>query len=271
MDQILRIATSVGTPLALIGLVSALCFYAYSRKVKRDEKQLELLPEKDRLKLLEKLPGVTGKKISPEQQFTLLQDAAEKRYRLTRFLATISSVLFVICLITATVAYLIVNSRSRETVVGNKAFNPDENTTKQHTPSFQTERAELGETVRKISECDKQLSSLTGSEKIAKDLKDLEPEYLKAKMSIFDTAPAEVVKAKSLGLLSRVRELEISEEEKKLVATIEEDATNALFFPEEVYTKVKQLCERVEARRARLEADLKQLRDRELQLRRLIQ
>jgi hypothetical protein len=48
MTQVLQIASNVATPLALLGLLAALAFYAYSRRLKHDEQSLKSLPTSER-------------------------------------------------------------------------------------------------------------------------------------------------------------------------------------------------------------------------------
>src|SRR5687767_2136932 len=104
MDKVLQIATGVGTPLALLGLMAALGFYAYSRWLKHKEKTLEQLSPEDRAKFISQdlgNYGVTLKTLSPEEQAKLVQqemqarkEELERKHKRAMYFATVFAILF---------------------------------------------------------------------------------------------------------------------------------------------------------------------------------
>jgi hypothetical protein len=116
MFRILDIAAHVGTPLALLGLIAALVFYAYSRRLKQRVKSLELLQPADRATAVaEGLAryNIPTEKLSGPAAERLLREEMDKRYQLSRFYAAVFAVAFVVCFVAAAVAYGVANAMHR--------------------------------------------------------------------------------------------------------------------------------------------------------------
>ena len=110
MSQVLQVAAGVATPLALLGLIAALAFYAYSRRLKHQEKSLDSLPPNERATAIDRYLSrykLGGEDLPKADRVRLITQEMEKNYRLVRFLATLSAVVFVICFVTAVAAYAV--------------------------------------------------------------------------------------------------------------------------------------------------------------------
>lgn len=108
MAEVLQIVTTVGTPLALLGLIVAFVYYAYARWLKHVEKKLELLSPEDRAKAVDNYLTrykVDAKNLTRDQKFQLIQGEMDKRYRLSRLYALVAAVVFIICFVSAALAY----------------------------------------------------------------------------------------------------------------------------------------------------------------------
>src|SRR3954451_22253769 len=104
MSQVLQIAINVGTPLALLGLIVTLLFYARSRQLKHDERLLGLLPSDRRADQVDiwltryklqvtDLPG--------EARERLVTTEMKNRYQLARYYTAVSAFVFVLCFLSA--------------------------------------------------------------------------------------------------------------------------------------------------------------------------
>src|SRR5579864_2644659 len=108
MPEVLRIAASVTTPLALLGVIAAFAYFAYIRKLKHEERKLLDLPPEKRAgavdEYLKKL-GVTAKGISPEGRLLLIRDDMEKRHRKSMTILILAATVLVVCFGMAVAAY----------------------------------------------------------------------------------------------------------------------------------------------------------------------
>ena len=109
MAQVLQYATSVGTPLALLGLFAALAFYAYSRHLKHDEKKLESLPSSERAAAIDRYLSrynIGGENLSAAAKERLILREMENNYNIAQTRARISAGVFVICFLAAVFTYI---------------------------------------------------------------------------------------------------------------------------------------------------------------------
>ena len=112
MTDILRIGTSVTTPLALLGLIAALGYYFYSRHLKHEEKKLEALPPIERARVADQRLsryGIDGSNISRNDKSRLFADEMEKQFRLARLYAFLFAIVFIICFGFALIGYIYTN------------------------------------------------------------------------------------------------------------------------------------------------------------------
>lgn len=108
MAEVLRSVASVGTPLALLGLVAAFAYYAYSRRLKYEEKRLELLPADERAKRTDEYLTryrIDGGNLRIDDKVALIREEMEKRHRRSLGYAIISAVVAVVCFGIAAAAY----------------------------------------------------------------------------------------------------------------------------------------------------------------------
>src|SRR5262245_2673740 len=108
MKEVLAIATSVATPLALLGLVAALAFYAYQRRLRNAEKTLELLPPDQRASNIDSYLtryGIDGKGLTREQKFQLIKDEMDRRHRQASISKVLAAAVFLVCFVVAAFAY----------------------------------------------------------------------------------------------------------------------------------------------------------------------
>jgi hypothetical protein len=111
MLDVLRIGAAVGTPLSLLGLIAALCYYLYSRHLKHLEQQLQALPADERARIVDaKLTRykIDGSKLTRNDKNRLILDEMDKRYRLARLCASLLSIVFTTCFAVAAGAYVYV-------------------------------------------------------------------------------------------------------------------------------------------------------------------
>lgn len=109
MQQVLQIVTTVGTPLALLGLLAALGFYGYSRWLKFEERRLASLPPENRTAEYEHYLKSLGMTV-PESMAArerLIKLDMEQRYLLARQRMNLFAAVFAICFVSATIAFVI--------------------------------------------------------------------------------------------------------------------------------------------------------------------
>ncbi|GEM_PF-3992851 len=110
MEKVVEIAVSVATPLALLGLLLALVFYAYLRRLRHAEKQLELLPPDKRAASVDEFLtryNIDGGNLTREQKFELIKEEMERRYRGARIKILVAAATFAVCFGVAAVCYTI--------------------------------------------------------------------------------------------------------------------------------------------------------------------
>lgn len=113
MFEVLRIAASVTTPLALLGLVAALGYFAYTRRLKYEEKKLEALPPDQRAARTDEYLtryGIDGKRLSVADKVALIKDEMEKRHRRSFGYVIVAAVVFIVCFGLAVLAYVLRSS-----------------------------------------------------------------------------------------------------------------------------------------------------------------
>jgi hypothetical protein len=112
MTDLLRVAVTVGTPLSLLGLVCALAYMAYARKLKFQERKLEALPADERAARTDEYLsryGIDGKKLKAADKLALIKDELDKRHRRSMTFAMTAAVVFVLCFALCVVAYIVSN------------------------------------------------------------------------------------------------------------------------------------------------------------------
>lgn len=96
--EALRIATSVGTPIALVAFIVVAVIYAYQyftkarleneqKKIESDLKKLELIPEADRAKAVDESLtryGLSAENLTRDQKFSLLHKELENKHDLAK-------------------------------------------------------------------------------------------------------------------------------------------------------------------------------------------
>lgn len=113
MSGVLLVAAGVATPLALVGLVAALGYFAYSRQMRYQEKKLEALPPEERAARTDEYLtryGIDGKKLKVADKLALIRDEMEKRHRRSLSYVIIAAAVFVICFALSVAAYVVANS-----------------------------------------------------------------------------------------------------------------------------------------------------------------
>ena len=110
MNEILQIGANVATPLGLIGFACGLAAFVYFRRLKHKEHQLDSLPPQDRAHAIDKSLtryGIGGDGLSPGQKAKLLHEEMERRFWLSRLALILFAIVFVICLMIVTAAYVV--------------------------------------------------------------------------------------------------------------------------------------------------------------------
>lgn len=109
MYEILRVATGVATPLALLGLVAALAFLAYTRRLKRDESVLESLPQEERANAADEYLTryrIDGTDLTPADKLSLIRDEMAKRHQRALSYVGAAAVVTVVCFGLAVASYM---------------------------------------------------------------------------------------------------------------------------------------------------------------------
>lgn len=110
MLQILESATNVGTPIAFLGLVVALLYFTYTRRLKHSETMLELLPEDARAQAADEYLsryGIDGKDLPGSDKLALIKDESDKRHRKSTLILILAAIVFVVCFAIASVAFIL--------------------------------------------------------------------------------------------------------------------------------------------------------------------
>src|SRR5262245_42357033 len=97
MNEVLRIVASVGTPIAMLAVVITVGYYAYCHWLRSDVKKLELLPQDQRAKAVDKRLtryGIDGHNLTREQKERLIREEMQKRHGLAVIALVIAAVLF---------------------------------------------------------------------------------------------------------------------------------------------------------------------------------
>ena len=126
MPEFLRIAVSVSTPLALLGLLVAVGYLAYRRRLKNDETKLQNLPPGKRaIQADEYLTryGIDGKNLRPSEKVALIRDELNKRHRRSNVYVISAMVAFVVCFAVAAISYLApIYFANRENPIDSNAY-----------------------------------------------------------------------------------------------------------------------------------------------------
>ena len=110
MLEVLRIAANVATPLALLGLIAALAYFAYSRRLRYQEKKLEALPPEQRATRTDEYLtryGIDGKKLRLADKLALIKEELEKRHQRSLGYVIVAAIVFVLCFGLAVAAYVL--------------------------------------------------------------------------------------------------------------------------------------------------------------------
>ena len=116
MSEILKIAVNVTTPLSLLGLLLALAYLAYTRRLKYEEKKLEKLPLNKRATQVDEYLtryGIDGRDLSPDAKLALIKAELESRHRRSSRYVIVATVAFVICFAIAAIS-ISINGKSKE-------------------------------------------------------------------------------------------------------------------------------------------------------------
>ncbi len=118
--------------------------------------------------------------------------------------------------------------------------------------------------IRQLERTTRQLSEIEG---YYKAVQDLEPDYLRACEEFNVSLPIKV-RNESVKILARLRSLDLSSEEKRLLEAADKVKNQySLFrYEEEMYPPVAELAEAIHARWNQLKSELKSLRDKEKEL-----
>src|SRR5262249_29294801 len=95
--------------MGLLGLIAALAYYFYARRLKYEEKKLEALPAEERARVTdERLSryGIDAANLTREDKNRLILEEMEKRYRFARLCVVVFAVAFVLCFALASAAFV---------------------------------------------------------------------------------------------------------------------------------------------------------------------
>jgi hypothetical protein len=109
VNETLKTAANVATPLGLIGLVVALLLFAYYRYLRGQERQIVALPEADRARHVDLWYARVGLDISNltrEQKFDFVRLELERRRSFARLLVLTVAVIVGFCFVVAAFAYV---------------------------------------------------------------------------------------------------------------------------------------------------------------------
>jgi hypothetical protein len=110
MSDVLRITASIGTPLALLGLLVALGYYIYSRRLKYEEKKLEALPPDERAARTDEYLsryGIDGRNLRIDDKVGLIRNELNKRHRRTLVYVFTAAIVFTVCFGLAVLAFIL--------------------------------------------------------------------------------------------------------------------------------------------------------------------
>ena len=113
MAELLRIAATVGTPIAAVSVIVVVALYAYRAKLKSQHENLNSLPKNKRAEAVDEYLtryGIHGKDLPGEQRFVLIQDEMAKRHRRSFGHAILVAVVVVVCVSIASIAYVLVSN-----------------------------------------------------------------------------------------------------------------------------------------------------------------
>jgi hypothetical protein len=108
MTEILDTVIRISTPLALLGLVVALGYFAYGRLLKHQETQLEALPPEQRATAIDEYLtryGIDGKNLRIQDKVALIKNEMEQRHNRARLYVVLAAIVFVVCFAIAAIAY----------------------------------------------------------------------------------------------------------------------------------------------------------------------
>ena len=110
------IATTIATPLAMLGFAAALLYRAFVRKEAIKNQRIALLPLKERAMAADEALSrykINAEGATPEEKLKLIQDEMTKRYRLSVFSISITAGTFVACFAMSVIALAIHNPQKR--------------------------------------------------------------------------------------------------------------------------------------------------------------
>jgi len=119
MSQILWIAVNVATPLSLLGLVAALAYFAYVRRLKYQETKLQSLPADQRATAADEYLtryGISGQELAPADKMALIRQEMEQRHRRSFMLLVVAAIVVVLCFGLAVAAWVLNSSSSNGSV-----------------------------------------------------------------------------------------------------------------------------------------------------------
>jgi hypothetical protein len=108
MTEVLRTAVNVTTPLALLGLAAALAYFAYVRRLKHQEKQIDSLPPDQRATAIDQYLtryGVEGRHLKSPDKLALIRTEMGQRHRRALVYVVVAAVVVVVCFALAVAAY----------------------------------------------------------------------------------------------------------------------------------------------------------------------
>lgn len=110
MPELLKIATNVATPLALLGLVAALGYFAYARRLAHDQGRLESLPPEQRAEAADEYLTrykIDGRDLDPADKLSLIKDEMGNRHRRLMGFMYVAAAVFVVSFVVAAIAYTV--------------------------------------------------------------------------------------------------------------------------------------------------------------------
>lgn len=115
MSGVLRIVAGVGTPIALLGFLVALSYYAYVRRMEYEEKKLEALPPDERAARTDKYLTrykIDGKNLRIEDKVALIREEMDKGHRRSLGYVIIAAIVFTTCFGLSALAFVIGRSHT---------------------------------------------------------------------------------------------------------------------------------------------------------------
>lgn len=115
MPEIIRVAATVGTPIALLALMAAFGYFAYTRRLKFLENTIKALPPEERaLRTDEYLTryGIDGRNLELPDKVALITRELTQRHQRSSLYVIVLAAVFVLCFAMAALGYIFRPSQS---------------------------------------------------------------------------------------------------------------------------------------------------------------